>query len=387
MTAPRRLRVLDLTDHAAAYATRLLVDLGVQVIRLEAPGRTHETRSDARDRCFNAGKRSAGIDLRGHDGLEVLARLCATADAVVEGIEPVFAYTNQAYARCAVANPRLTWVAIRPLVPETVAVGTKSAEIVRYAQSGLMSITGVPGKAPALVGGGLADSVTATFGALACMLGCRMAERTRLGHLITVSAHEVLSMVMQQGLYEAAFSNRITRRGGNRHAHIAAAGALPCRDGYVVVSANERRMWQALVEMVGDDRLRDPALSDERIRLQRQAEIFEILEAWARGFSKAELSDMAQARGIPVAPVCDIRDLLHDPQLRARGFFQQVDGDEIPALLTPWHGPLSAAPRPGEHTAAILTDAGFSREEIARLQASGVVPAGAVPIQQGGARA
>jgi len=377
--ATGRLRILDLTDRAGAYATRLLADLGGDVIRVEAPGRTEDTRSDAQDRCFNAGKRSVGIDLRADDGLEVLARLCVVADAVVEGIEPVFANVDAAYARCRVANPRLTWVAIRPVVPETTTAGAKSVEIVRYARSGLMSITGMPGETPILVGGGLADAVTATFGALACMLGCRGAQHTGSGRLIRVSAHEVLAMLMQQGLYEAAFSNRVTRRGGNRHAHIAAAGALRCRDGYVVVSANERRMWQALVEMVGDDRLRDEALSDERIRLQRQAEIFEILEAWAHRFSKAELSEMAQARGIPVAPVHDVSDLLRDPQLRARGFFQQVEGDEIPALLTPWREPLAAAPRPGVHTAAILADAGFSREEIVRLQT--------LPTHGSGARA
>jgi len=384
VNAGGRLRVLDLTDRAAVYATRLLVDLGADVIRVDGPGGLP---LDDADRWFNAGKRSIGLDPRTDEGIDVLARLCAAADAVVEGIQPAVGRVDAVYGRCRRANPRLTWVAIRPLVTDPDADGAGGAEIIRYARSGLMSITGMPDGAPVVVGGGLADAVVATFGALACLLGCRVARRDGAGRLIRVSAHEALSMVMQQGLYEAAFSSRVTRRGGNRHAHIAAAGALECRDGYVVVSANERRMWRALVEMVDDDRLRDDALADEGIRLERQSEIFDILGAWARRFTKADLSAMAQARGVPVAPVHDVDDLLRDPQLHARGFFQRVEGEEMPTLVTPWRAPLGAAPRPGAHTAAVLADAAFSRDEIARLRAAGVVFDAAFTSHPSGARA
>jgi formyl-CoA transferase len=184
--------------------------------------------------------------------------------------------------------------------------------------------------------------VTAAYAVFACLLGCRHAREVGAGRLIYVSAHEALTTFMQQGLYEAAFSGRAVKRGGNRHAHIAASGALKCQDGYVVVSANERRMWQQLVELVGDDRLRDPALNDERVRMARQAEIFEVLETWAGRFTKAELSEIAQSRGIPIAPVHDVDDLLEDPHLRARRFFRRINGHDVPALTTPWPIPGGA---------------------------------------------
>ncbi len=379
-----RLRVVDLTDTAAVYATRLLADMGADVARINAPGRGESP--DASYRFFNAGKRSAAIDLRCDEGLDVLVRLCTAADAVVEGIEPVFDQTERVYERCRAANAGLIWVAVRPFAPG-VHAGGPSTEITRYAQSGLMSITGMPGQTPYVIGGGLSDAVTATYAALACFLGYRMARTSGSGRLIYVSAHEALATLMQQGLYEAAFSGRVVKRGGNRHAHIAASGALACLDGYVVISANERRMWQILVETVGDERLRDPALNDERVRMQRQAEIFDVLEGWTRRFTKTELSEMAQARGIPVAPVHDVEDLLRDPQLRARGFFQHVAGDEIATLSVPWRQPTVAAPLPGQHTAVLLGEAGFSNEEIARLHADGVVQMAAASVQPSGARA
>ncbi len=378
-----RLRVLDITDGAVAYATRLLADLGADVVRIDVPGRREGPEAPAR--CLDAGKRSVGIDLRRDEGVEVLARLCGVADAVVEGIEPVFDAAENVYARCRAGSPRLTWVAVRPFAP-TAGAGRTSAEIVRYAQSGLMSITGMPGQAPCLLGGGLADAVTATYAALACLLGYRHARDSGSGRLIYVSAHEALATFMQQGLYEAAFSGRVVKRGGNRHAHIAASGALACRDGYVVISANERRMWETLVEMVGDERLRDAALNDERVRMEHQAEIFGVLESWARRFTKAELSEMAQARGIPVAPVHDIEALLHDPHLRARRFFHRVDGQDVPVLTTPWLTPPSGVSGPGAQTATVLREAGFSHEDIARLEAAGVVPAPRVPGARDGAR-
>ncbi|MGQ0549344.1 MAG: CaiB/BaiF CoA transferase family protein [Armatimonadota bacterium] len=371
------LRVLDLTDESAVYAGRLLADLGADVVRLDA---ADGAARDPSYRFFNAGTRSVVVDLRRAGGSEILERLCTAADVVMDGIAPRFDDTPSLYARCRAANPRLVWVALRPFAPAAGGEIARTAGIVRYALSGLMSITGQPGQTPMLVGGGLADAITAVYGALACVLGARLARQTGDGRLVHVSGHEALLTVMQQGVYEAALSGRVVTRRGSRHAHIAMAGALPCRDGYVVISANERRMWAALVDLVGDERLRDQALTEEQSRLARQEDVFEIVGAWTQRFSKAELSELAQARGIPIAPVHSVDDLLTDPQLRSREFFQRIGDDEIPVLRVPWMRRPSPAPRPAQHTAEVLREAGFSRDEIGRLEAAGVIATG--PRQQ-----
>ncbi len=368
------LRVLDVTDGSALYAARLLSDLGADVLRLEASGKTQ---SDASYRFFNAGKRSAVVNLELASGIDVLTRLCADTDVVIDGMLPRLRDDlSQVYARCRTANPRLVWVAVRPFAQGAGNEMARTADIIRYALSGLMSITGQARQVPLQAGGGLSDAVVAVYGALACLLGSRLARRTGEGRLVWVSGHEALATFMQQGLYEAALSGRRVTRRGSRHAHVAMAGALPCRDGYVVISANERRMWTALVDLVGDARLLDPALADEQSRLARQEDVFEIVGAWTRKFTKAELCELAQARGIPVAPVHAVEDLSGDPQLRARGFFQQVGDDEMPVFRTPWMRRPSPAPFPGEHTAEVLREAGLSRDEIGRLEAGGIVATG-----------
>jgi CoA:oxalate CoA-transferase len=365
-----RPRILDLTDDALAYATRLLVDLGADVIRIEPPG---GGRRDESAEYFHAGKRSVALDLRGEHGHEVFARLCGSADVVVEGITPAFDRVETIHARLLEANPHLSWVAVREFAPGAAPMA-KGSEIVRYALSGLMSITGDPQGAPMLVGGGLSNAIVAAYAAVASHLGMLSARAGGRGRLIWVSAHEALLTVMQQGLLEAAFSGKIVKRAGSRHAHIAMAGALPCQDGHFVISANERRMWRALVEMVGDEQLADESLNDERERMRRQAEIFEILTRWAQGFEKAEISRSAQTRHIPVAPVHNMLDVVNDPQLRERAFFRPVGDDSaMPVLAAPWAHPAQPAPRPGEHTEEILHEVGFTLHEIEGLERHGIV--------------
>lgn len=376
-----RLRVVDLTDESAVYATRLLADLGADVIRIESSGASPAAEPRAFRRFFHAGKRSVVIDLRREEGREVLVRLCSQVDAVIEGIDPD-AEIERLRDRIRDGNALLTWVAVRPFEPDAPGRDLKTAEITRYALSGLMSITGDPQGAPMLVGGGLSNAIVAAYAALACYLGALAAQRSGRGPLIWVSAHEALLSVMQQGLLEAALSGRVVKRAGSRHAYIAMAGALPCRDGHVVISANERTMWRALVEMVGDGRLQDRELDDERVRMRRQEEIFEIVAEWVGAFTKVGLAETAQARHVPVAPVNGVGDVLRDPHLRARGFFRpdarpdDARGEErgsMPALKTPWAGAQAPARRPGEDTEAVLREAGFSGREIDDLEARGVI--------------
>ncbi|MGH2372904.1 MAG: CaiB/BaiF CoA transferase family protein [bacterium] len=378
-----RPRVLDLTDPSMLYATRLLADLGADVIRVESAGSvdlavtvdpaTAEDPQDVIHEYFNAGKRSVAVDLRRNEGREILARLCAGVDLVIDGVEPVIEGVEATYARACDANPRLTWVAVRGFEPDADG-GFKSTEIVRCALSGLMSITGDPGGPPMLIGGGLSNAVVATYAALAGFLGLASARKTGRGRLVRVSAHDALLSVMQQGLLEASVGGRVVKRAGSRHAHIAVAGALPCRDGHVVVSASAQGIWGALVDTVGDKRLRGEELASESARMRRQDEIFRVLAEWAAPFSKVEISRVAQARRVPVAPVHDMLDLLSDRHLRTRGFFRHLGGEgDMPHLRTPLGEGMGRAPRCGEHTGAVLSEIGLEPAEIAALEAQGVV--------------
>jgi crotonobetainyl-CoA:carnitine CoA-transferase CaiB-like acyl-CoA transferase len=153
------------------------------------------------------------------------------------------------------------------------------------------------------------------------------------------------------------------------------AGALPCQDGHAVISANERGMWRSLVGMIGDARLAGDALTDERERMRRQAEIFAIVAEWTAQFSKADLADRAQAAHVPVAPVNTMADVARDPHLLARGFFEPIgEWDRGPVLHAPWTARgRRDVPRPGQHTEQVLIEVGLSPAELRRLTTAGAV--------------
>lgn len=363
------MRVLDLTDEHVVYSTKLLADLGAEVIRLEPPDpdsvrrfRLREEQESERERVdgntfhayFNAGKRSVALDLTTSEGLALFEQLCSWADVVVEGLR-AWGLSDELYARCCEANPALVWVAAREFAPET-REKPKTTEIVRFALSGLMSITGAPSQPPMLVGGGLSNAVVSVNVAVAAYLGFISAQKTRQGGLIWVSAYEALVNIMQQDLFEAAFTHRAGKRCGSRHRHVAVAGASPCKDGFFVVSANEPANWRSLVEMVGDERLMDEHLNDEQRRKQQTDYIFELIAQWSAGSRKNEVAEAGQARRIPMAPVHDSLDVLHDPHLRARRVFQVVDNEEVAVLRAPWSEPVRPAPRLGQHTSEVVKE-------------------------------
>ncbi len=366
------MRVLDLTDEQVVYSTKLLADLGAEVIRLEPPvpdgvrqWRLREEQESERKGVdgnvfhayFNAGKRSMTLDLATPEGLSLFVHLCTCADVVVEGLQ-AWGPSDEIYARCCEANPALVWVAAREFAPET-KEPPKTTEIVRFALSGLMSITGAPGQPPMLVGGSLSNAVVSVNVAIAAYLGFISAQRTRQGGFIRVSAYEALVNVMQQDLFEAAFTQQAGKRCGSRHRHVAVAGASPCRDGFLVVSANEPANWRSLVEMIGDERLMDVHLNDEQERKQQADHIFEIIAQWSAGSRKNEVAEAGQDRRIPMAPVHDSHDVLQDPHLRARGVFKVVNDEEVAVLRTPWSEPLRPAPRLGQHTAEVIRELGL----------------------------
>ncbi|MDR7418895.1 MAG: CoA transferase [Armatimonadota bacterium] len=338
-------RVLDLTDDTMVYAGRLLADLGCRVTRVVLPDARsaggdagHAGRPGAVSRYFTAGVDTVRVDTRRGDAHRVLLDLCASADVLIEGLAPRVADPAGLRDAARRVAPRLTWVAVREFA-RGVDDPAPGSGILRYARSGLMSITGDPSGPPLVAGGEMPDAIVAAYAALAALLGARDARARGEGRVIWVSAHEALASFASQGLLEAALTDRVVRRAGGRHAHIAMAGALPCRDGWVVISANERGMWRALVETIGDARLRDPALDDERERMRRQADIFAMVAEWTARFGKDELCDLLQARLIPVAPVHAPLDVARDPHLAARRFFGDGDRGGLARLTPPWRSP------------------------------------------------
>lgn len=367
-------RVLDLTGHAGVYATRLMVEAGHDVIRIESPAGDDLRRSgpflagvpDIEDgayhQFFNAGKRSLALDLTTADGREAFERLVRTASVVV------------ASAPLPIDEERLR--ALRPDVVLVVIAGAERPELCAYARAGLLALTGQPGSAPVLMGGHIVYAATGTWVMVAAAAAMLVQEISGEGQTVTVDIQDCLETFLDHAVENFTARGRPTERRGQRGAVTPISGAFPSEDGFWLLSLHDsRERWETLMEW-----MQDPVLGDDESllnydeRLKHCDMILDRIGNWARGFPKQDLVAEAQRRRIPCAPVNTSLELAADEQLIGRGFLVEREHPVHGAMLFP-RGALATvldsevgfAPKLGSANRALLGELGYTREEQAML--------------------
>ena len=372
-------RVIDLAGLAGAYATRLFAEEGHEVIRIESPGgdglrrlppflgEKQDLEHSAYHQFLNAGKKSLALNLDSPAGQKIFLELLSQSDALVADhalpLEDPFLFE---------ANPQLIVTKIQD----------QESELCAVARSGLMSLTGQPGQAPAILGAHVPSLAVGIYVAVATAAALLTRERTGKGSIATVSVHEALESFVEQAMVEYSFSGTITERRGSKGAITAVSGALPCKNGHWVISQIHRPgRWTKFMDWVQDPELMsDPSLAQEENQHKRRDFIMDRLDTWAKGFTNTELVEEAQRRHFPASPVSTPLDLIDDPQLIARGFLKEIDHPEfgrikfpVGAIASVLKTQLPAAPRLGEHNTQILTQLGYSEDDRRTLSAAGAI--------------
>ena len=372
-------RVIDLAGLAGAYATRLFAEEGHEVIRIESPGgddlrrlppflgEKQDLEHSAYHQFVNAGKKSLALNLDSPAGQKIFLELLSQSDALVS--DYVLPFEDRFLFE---ANPKLVVTKIQDQEPELCAV----------ARSGLMSLTGQPGQAPALLGAHVPSLAVGIYVAVATAAALLTCKRTGKGSIATVSVREALESFVEQAMVEYSFSGTVTERRGSKGAITAVSGALPCKNGHWVISQIHRPgRWTKFMDWVQDPELiSDPSLAEEENQHKRRDFIMDRLDKWAKRFTKTELVEEAQRRHFPASPVSTPLDLVDDPQLIARGFLKKIDHLEFGrirfpqgAIATVLGNQLRPAPRLGEHNTEILTQLGYSADDRQTLNAAGAV--------------
>jgi CoA:oxalate CoA-transferase len=345
-------RVLDFTSDVGAYGTRLLAELGHDVVRIEPPG-GDALRREANGmfhEFLNAGKRSVVLDRQGREDRETLLGLIGNADAVVTSLP-----LPLPEAVIMGANPQLVLVQLDDGPPELCA----------FARSGLLAITGEPDGRPTLLGGHIPHSAVGLYVAMAAASALFAKAATGNGCIVDVSAAQCLAVLAEQVFVEYSSSGELLERLGSRGGITALAGALPCADGHWMVSVPpDPNGWANFVQVVPDPAFKDDdSLADEAERRERKHEILDRIALWSTHQQKDEIVAEAQRRHIPAAPVLNPLDLTRDPQLIARGFLREVEHPEFGhihfpagALANLWHETLAPASQLGAANATILRD-------------------------------
>jgi formyl-CoA transferase/CoA:oxalate CoA-transferase len=383
------IRVLDCSRVLAGpFATMLLADLGADVMKLEPPdgdesrawgppwwGAPEERRS-AYFASVNRNKRSLVVDLRTDAGRAVFDRVAANADVLVHNARPSSAERlGLAAERLAATHPHLVVAAIGAFPGPDAE--RPAYDLLAQATSGLMAVTGEPDGPPTKVGVAVLDLLAGlelAVGALAALVG--RGRGAAGGRRVDVSLVEASVAALVGVLGNHLATGEEPGRWGSAHPNIAPYQAFAARVGHLVVAVGNDHQFRRLLEV-----LQLPA--DERFatnpgRVTHRDELEPLLAAAIAGRERDELLAALAAADVPAGPVNRVSEALAAMQeLHRGGWTQEADGMRLPPDPIRIDGerlPLRAAPpRLGEHTEAVLAEAGYTADEIGSLRAEGVI--------------
>jgi crotonobetainyl-CoA:carnitine CoA-transferase CaiB-like acyl-CoA transferase len=381
------LRVIDLTTTIAGpYCARLLADAGADVIKIEAPeGELTRTRPPIRNGAstsyggLNAGKRSLVLDLKQEAAVNVVRRLAATADILVENFRPgVMQRFGLGHAGLLAANPKLIYCAISGFGQTGPSSQLAAYAPAIHASSGfdLAHMAYQPGRTmPDFCGIYIADVLSGTyaFGAIGAALHQRHA--TGRGQVIDVS---MLEAMLNLTLGEVQGTQFTLPPPPPRHMF----GPVATKDGYVLPAIASERTFQNAAKAAGRlDWITDPRFEKYPDRRNNWAVLMEEMEAWSRTLPTQEVEAAFMQAGVPCSAYRTVAEALADPQLAHRQALAEVqdEGGSFKVMNAPFR--LSGGATTvrdfsaslGEHSRAILAEAGYAPAEIEALAASGAI--------------
>ncbi len=396
-------RVLELANYLAGpYCAMLLADLGADVIKVENPTGGDYSRLSAPFLdgegagllAINRNKRSVTLNLKHERGRALFVDLVRTADVVIENFRPgTMADLGLDYPTLAQVNPRLIFSSASGFGQTGPYSQRAAQDLIVQGMSGLMSITGEPGRPPVKVGVPVADLATALFGALAIVAALRARDATGEGQRLDLS---LLESAMALAVWETSgyFANgEVPEPLGSAHRTTAPYQALRTADGYITIGATTPRNWTALCQSLGLEHLEhDPRFASLAARHERSVELAGLLEAVTGTQGSEHWYRLLETAGVPCGVLNRIDQAVADEQVRARGFIVDLPHPTLGAVRATG-SPMRfsktpvrlerAGPRLGEHTAEVLAELGHGSAAVAELERAGVVASGTVA---GGAR-
>lgn len=388
------LLVLDLTRALAGpYCTTMLGDMGARVIKVESPDGGDDTRGwgppfvDGESAYFlgvNRNKESLTLNLKHPAGQEVLRRLLARADVLVENFRPgIMDRLGFGYAAVAAVHPRLVYASISGFGQDGPYRERVAYDLIVQGMGGLMGTTGEEGRPPVKVGVAVTDIAAGMFAAFGILVALHVRARTGRGQHVDAAMldAQVAWMTYQAGHYFATGEN--PRRLGSAHPSLVPYQAFRTRDGHVNVAVGSEAIWARFVQAVGAPHLAaDARFRTNADRVAHRDALIAQLEEIFVSRTTAEWARVLEAAGVPAGPIYLMADLFADPQVRHRGMVVEVEHPRagrirqtgVPVKLSETPGRIAAPPPVlGQHTDAILRECGFDDAAIAAMRRDGAV--------------
>jgi crotonobetainyl-CoA:carnitine CoA-transferase CaiB-like acyl-CoA transferase len=388
-TAPlARFKVIDLSRvRAGPTCVRQLADWGADVIKIESPAGDAGLGGERHGPDFqnlHRNKRSLTLNLKSPEGLEVMKRLVAKADVVVENYRPDVKFRlGVDYESLRAINKRIVYASISGFGQDGPYRDRPGFDQIAQGMGGLMSITGEPGSGPMRVGIPVADLTAGIFAAMGILIALLEREQSGEGQWITSSLLGAQISMLDFQAARWTIAHDVPGQAGNNHPTSIPTGVFQTTDGYINIAAAGDEIYKRLCKALDADHLaNDPAYASGRSRLENRDALNEAIGAITRNRTSAEWIDALNKAGVPSGPIYKMNEVFADAQVKHLNMTRKVPhkvlgdvevvGQPINLSRTPW-AIHSATPEPGEHTDTILSELGYNEADIGKLRRDKIV--------------
>jgi crotonobetainyl-CoA:carnitine CoA-transferase CaiB-like acyl-CoA transferase len=387
-------KVLDLSRVLAGpLCTMILGDLGAEVIKVEAPGGSDETRGwgppfqngvSAYYLCANRNKKSLTVNLKDPRGKKIIYQLAEKSDVVIHNFKTgTMDRLGLGYEELSRFNPKLVYCSITGFGETGPYKDLPGYDFIIQGMSGLMSITGEEHSPPIKTGVAITDILTGLYASIGIQAALLEKERSGTGQKIDLSLYDCAVSSLVNVASNFFMTKKLPQKMGNRHPNIVPYQTFRTADGEMVIAVGNDRQFQDLCSVLEMRELSsDPRFSTNPERVKHRTELIPILEKRFQTKTTSHWLEACQRKKIPCGPIQKLDEVVCDPQLKAREMFLsmehpvagtiQVAGSPLKLSKTPVKQ-NQYPPLPGEHNELILRDLGYSAADIEDLKMNRII--------------
>ena len=395
-------RVLDMTQfEAGPSCTETFAWMGAEVVKLENPkggdaGRYATSENPDMDSFyfmqFNSGKKSITCNLKTPEGVALVKKLVKEANVFIENFAPgVVKRMGLDYESLKAENPNIIYASVKGFAEGSPYENYLSFDMIGQSAGGVLSITGEPDGAPCKPGVTLADTGTGMLMAVTILGALYRQQATGQGEHLQLAMQDAMTQYTRLAYAYRDMNGKAAPRAGAKlfTTGNAPVGIFPCKPGgkndyvYIYTTRAGNHHWHRLCKLLGRDELADdPRFAGPKERASNEAVIDEILTEFTKQHDKRTAMKMIGECGVPCGAVLDVAELYDDPDLNARGIFQEMNHPERGEYKMPaWpvkvgdaHLPIPPAPLLGEHVDSVLSDwLDMGEADIAELKKAGAI--------------
>jgi formyl-CoA transferase len=386
-------RVLELGQLIAGpFCGKTLADFGAEVIKIEPPKtgdplrkwRLLKNGTSVWWQVQSRNKRSVTLDLREPAAQDIIRKLIAESDVLIENFKPgTLESWNLGWPELSAINKGLVMLRVSGFGQDGPYRDQPGFGVVAEAMGGLRHLTGEPGRTPVRVGVSIGDTIAALHGVIGVLLALYHRKvNGGNGQVVDVALYEAVFNCMESLLPEFSVFGAVREASGSVLPGIAPSNAYRCCDGVLLVAGNGDSIFKRLMKLIGREDLGARAdLAGNEGRVAHVAEIDTAIALWTSNRTVLEALDLLSNARVPASRIYTARDIASDPQYGARGMIQRVTTREgyevevpgiVPKLSATPGAIRFSAPRLGEDTAVVLRELGVQPEQIASLAARGI---------------